>query len=245
MDHVDLAADGLVSIVFLCCNELASTRTCLESVLKRTRPPFELVLVDNGSVDETAEYLSEVRARTEPARVVVIRNRANAGYAVGCNQALAAAEGRDVVLLDNDTIVSEDWVDRLVAWSRHEWPHVGLVGVVSNCAASPQRIEVSYRDPGGLDALAAARRREFAGRALRVKRLSGFCLLIRRPVLDQVGGFDQAALAWASSRTTTCVFACKGGVGFRLLAALDVFCSTHQGSRTFEGLPASTCTAIA
>src|SRR5207249_8450710 len=54
------AGDELASLIILCCNELDYTRQCLESVLQHTRPPYELVLVDNGSTDGTAEYLAEV-----------------------------------------------------------------------------------------------------------------------------------------------------------------------------------------
>src|SRR5262249_34400973 len=45
------AGDELASLVILCCNEVGVTRLCLESVLRHTRPPYELVLVDNGSSD--------------------------------------------------------------------------------------------------------------------------------------------------------------------------------------------------
>src|SRR5438132_2156957 len=51
------AGDELASIIILCCNELAYTRQCLESVVRHTRWPYELILVDNGSTDGTAEYL--------------------------------------------------------------------------------------------------------------------------------------------------------------------------------------------
>ena len=84
------AAGGeLVSIVVLCCNELEYTRLCLKSVLRRTRPPYELVLIDNGSTDGTPAYLEEVRSRPGPARVEVVRNETNAGFPAGCNQGLA------------------------------------------------------------------------------------------------------------------------------------------------------------
>jgi hypothetical protein len=54
--------------IVLCCNQVEYTRQCLESVLRHTRPPYELLLVDNGSTDGTAEYLRELdqRSRYEP-----------------------------------------------------------------------------------------------------------------------------------------------------------------------------------
>ena len=62
------AGDELASIIILCCNELAYTRQCLESVVRYTRRPYELIVVDNGSTDGTAEYLQPWEGRQSIAR---------------------------------------------------------------------------------------------------------------------------------------------------------------------------------
>src|SRR5262249_27250458 len=80
--------DELASIIILCCNQLAHTRPCLESLLRHTRAPYELILVDNGSTDGTPGYLEEIRRRHGPARIEVIRNETNLGFPAGCNQGL-------------------------------------------------------------------------------------------------------------------------------------------------------------
>src|SRR5262249_5936216 len=82
--------DARISIVILCCNEVETTRLCLESVLRHTRPPYELVLVDNGSADGTPALLDEMRCRTGPVRVEIVRNEDNRGFAAGSNHGLAA-----------------------------------------------------------------------------------------------------------------------------------------------------------
>src|SRR5262249_7521240 len=175
----------------LCCNELEYTRLCLESVLRHTQPPYELVLVDNGSTDGTPAYLEEIRTRPGPARVEVIHNETNRGFPAGCNQALERARGSAVVFLNNDTVVTDAWLERLLAWSRHAWPKVGLVGPVSNYAPWPQGVVHAYRTLEEMHAFAAQRRQAFARRAMQAKRLTGFCLLVRRDVLEQIGGFDE------------------------------------------------------
>src|SRR5262249_10445401 len=81
-----LVGGPLASILVLCCNQLEYTRLCLESVLRHTRPPYELVLVDNGSTDGTPNYFRAIAARPGPARVAVIRNETNRGFPAGCNQ---------------------------------------------------------------------------------------------------------------------------------------------------------------
>jgi glycosyltransferase involved in cell wall biosynthesis len=227
--------DELVSIIILCCNQIAYSRQCLDSVLKHTRSPYELVIVDNGSTDETAGYLEELKNRAPTAghRVEVITNQENVGFAAGCNQALKRCRGQYVVFLNNDTIVTEGWLEGLVAWSLYDWPKNGLVGPMSNYAPDPQRVIVPYEGTEGIDAYAALRRHEFGGKALGVQRLTGFCLLARRGVLERIGGFDEQYALGFFEDDDLCVRARQAG--FHLFVASDVFIH-HFGSRTFAGL---------
>ena len=138
-----------------------------------------------------------------------------------------------MVFLNNDTVVTEGWLDRLIGWALHDWPQVGLVGPVTNYAAPPQQIPVEYQRLDGLDAFAARRRREFAGQACEFERLSGFCLLARREVLDQVGDFDERfGLGFFDDDDLGLRVR---QAGYKLLIAQDVFVH-HFGSRTFAGL---------
>jgi GT2 family glycosyltransferase/tetratricopeptide (TPR) repeat protein len=221
----------LVSVVIPCCNEAGYTRLCLESVLRHTRPPYELVLIDNGSTDETPALMEAARGRLGAQRVAVVRNPTNLGFPKACNQGLGQARGRHVVFLNNDTVVSDGWLDGLVA--RAALAQVGLLGAVSNYAPDPQRVEPGYSDLGGLAAFAARRRREYAGQALGVERLSGFCLLATREALEKVGGFDERFGLGFFDDDDLCVRVREAG--FRLLVALDVYVH-HFGSRTFAGL---------
>lgn len=225
--------DELASILILCCNELEYTRRCLESVLRHTRSPYELVIVDNGSTDGTPAYLEEFKQRSGPSRVAVIRNDQNRGYAAGCNQALAQAHGDYIVFLNNDTVVTPGWLDGLIAWSLSDWPNVGLVGAVTNYSRPPQQIDVDYTDLTGMLPFAARRRQEFSGKALVVERLTGFCLLARRAVLEKIGTLDEGYGIGFFEDDDVSVRAREAG--FKLLVALDVFIH-HFGSRTFAGL---------
>jgi GT2 family glycosyltransferase/tetratricopeptide (TPR) repeat protein len=225
--------DELASIIILCCNELDYTRQCLESVLAHTRAPYELVLVDNGSTDGTPAYLEELKGRPGPQRVVVLRNDTNQGFPKGCNQGLAQARGRYLVFLNNDTVVTAGWLEGLIAGALTDWPKVGLVGAVTNASRPPQQIPVDYADLTGMPAFAARRRRDYAGQSLFVERLTGFCLLARHEVLDQIGGFDEGFGAGFFDDDDLSVRALRAG--FRLLVAQDAFVH-HYGSRTFTAL---------
>jgi glycosyltransferase involved in cell wall biosynthesis/predicted Zn-dependent protease len=227
------AGDELASIIVLCCNQLDFSRLCLESVLRHTHGPYELVIVDNGSTDATPAYLEGLRGRPGPERVVVLRNEQNRGFAAGCNQALAEARGDYLVLLNNDTVVAAGWLEGLVRWALHDWPQAGLVGPVSNYTSPPQLVEVDYAGAAGIDAFAERRARDYAGRALTTERLTGFCLLFRRDVLEKVGLLDERFGLGFFEDDDLGVRVRQAG--FRLVVALDVFVH-HFDSRTFAGL---------
>jgi glycosyltransferase involved in cell wall biosynthesis/Flp pilus assembly protein TadD len=225
--------DELASVVILCHNELEYTRLCLESVLAATRAPYELVVVDNASTDGTPAYLEELRNRSGPERIVIFRNEDNKGFPAGCNQGLAAARGEYLVFLNNDTVVTAGWLDGLIDWSLIDWPRVGLVGAVTNATRAPQQVEAGYADLAGLPAFAASRRKQFAGKMLSVERLTGFCLLARREVLDRVGSFDEGFGTGFFEDDDLSVRTLRAG--YRLLVALNVYIH-HFGSRTFAAL---------
>ncbi len=105
---------GLASIIIPCWSQLEFTRQCISALRHYTRPPWELIVIDNGSTDGTAAYLSGVQdAAAVP--VTVISNRENRGFPAAINQGLQQARGEYLVLLNNDVVVTDAWLDQLVA----------------------------------------------------------------------------------------------------------------------------------
>jgi glycosyltransferase involved in cell wall biosynthesis len=131
----------LVSMVILTCNQLEYTRKCLDSILKHTQRPFELIIVDNGSTDGTVQFLeSEILRNCHDARVKIIKNNENKGFAGGNNQGMAAASGDYVLLLNNDVVVTPGWLDRMLSCAEKR-PEIGIIGPRSNYVSGPQRVE--------------------------------------------------------------------------------------------------------
>jgi len=227
------AGDELASIVVPVHGQADCTRVCLEAVLRFTRAPYEVIVVDNASPDGTPALLEEFRQRPGPARFEVVRNAENLGFGRACNQGIAASRGRYVVLLNNDAVVTPGWLDKLVALSLHDWPTVGMTGPVSNAATPEQTVEATYADAQQMLAFAAAHAARFAGQARARDRLSGFCLLVRREVLDAVGAFDERFGLGFFEDDDLSLRARKAG--YRLMVAHDVFVH-HDGSRTIRAL---------
>jgi len=175
------------SVVVVTHGNLVFTRLCLRTVLANSGEGLELVVVDNGSSDGTAAYLARLAERD--ARVRVLLNGANLGFAAACNQGLGLASGDHLVLLNNDAMVPPGWLDGL---RRHlAEPAVGLVGPVTNRIGNEAEIDTDYRTWG--EYLETARRRavEHAGEWLQIGTPAMFCLAMRRQTYLRLGPLDE------------------------------------------------------
>lgn len=216
------------SIVILTRNELEYTTQCIEGIARTTPQPHELVLVDNGSTDGTLEYLRSI------PDAVVIDNGRNLGFGGGCNLGIAASSGERILLLNNDVVPTDGWLEELHAGLDSD-PRVGLVGPRSNHIVGVQVVdEVGYDQDSldGLDAWAATWRATQAGRLTSIPRLVGFCILMERAVVDRIGGFDLRYGLGNFEDDDLCLRAAVAGYECRIAHGSFVH---HYGSRTFAG----------
>jgi GT2 family glycosyltransferase len=120
----------LVSVVLLAHNKAAYTERCLQGLLVTPYRPFELLAVDNGSTDTTAQLFDDFAGRLAGSGVETVRVNfdRNVGAVVGRNQAVARAKGSLIVFLDNDvTPRTLSWMGRFADYLRAH-PDVGAVG---------------------------------------------------------------------------------------------------------------------
>ncbi len=173
-----------VSIVILTYNNLEYTKKCVASIQKNTRQPYELIFVDNASKDNTVKYLKKI----PDAKLIL--NRQNVGFPSGCNQGIKEATGEYIVLLNNDVIVPKDWLTGLIECAESD-PTFGLVGPMTNNISGFQR-EMDFHIPAGQDfqQFAAAYRNKHKKEWQQVSRLAGFCLLIKKELIEKIGGLD-------------------------------------------------------
>src|SRR3972149_359743 len=133
-----------VAIVILSYNYLdETTKPCLESIFSaQTDCTFEVVVVDNASTDNTREYLQGFQARHPNLKLLF--EEENLGFARGNNAGIRAVEADHYVLLNSDVLVTDHWLDKLLAFAR-EHPEAGLIGPVSNSVGNEQCLHL----PGG------------------------------------------------------------------------------------------------
>ncbi len=214
-----------VSIVVPVHNNLADTRTCWTSIKKNTTLPFRLIIVDNGS-DEDIAY------EADQNNIEVIRNETNTGFANACNQGIRHTHGDYIVILNNDTIVTPGWLERLL-WHMQRDPKVGIVAPSTNFAASVQQIPTSYKTEKDLynfsENLYARNRHQ----AVDVEKVVGVCMLLRRSMLEEIGLFDTRFGPGNYEDDDLCLRARLAG--YKILWAKDVFVH-HAGSKTFRAI---------
>lgn len=209
----DSASNALVSIVVPCCGQLEHTRLSLPRVLRNSRPPFELICVDVGSLDGTTDYLCGV-TDAAPVRVEVVRKGSDRDFGAAVGEAFGQARGEFVAWVNNDVLVPKLWLQQLVALATANRA-LGMVGPMSNLAPDPQRVhDVPYRlrrqchpgskapawqdsvlDTAPFDQFAKEHRDHNTGEWMEVERLGGFCLLLSRAALATGALLDDQAEA--------------------------------------------------
>lgn len=172
----------ICDIVIPVWNQLEYTKECLSSLFKSTSFPFRLIIVDNASDARTAQYLDSVKEKS-PERVSLIRNNENLGFIKAVNQGIKRSMAPYVCLLNNDTQVAEGWLTEMVkvAEARDD---IGIVNPNSNTLGWKPKKRQS------LEAV-AQELKSYSGEYSRLPWASGFCMFIKRTVIQEVGLFDE------------------------------------------------------
>ncbi len=177
-----------VSIVMPVYGQLAYTLNCLDSLFRQdTRYSAEIIVIDDASADEaTRRHLPQVRG------IRYHRQPRNGGFIESCNAGGAMAEGRFILMLNNDTRVAKGWLDALI--DSFTWfPKAGLVG--SKMLQPDGRLleagnivwrDGSVRNYGRDD----DPNRPHYCHARQVDYVSGCSIVLPAPLWRQLGGFD-------------------------------------------------------
>ncbi|WP_313916873.1 glycosyltransferase [Tahibacter sp.] len=230
--HLPTWPQPQVSIVIPVYNKIAYTLACLKSLSTHAATAsFEVIVVDDGSSDDTAERLADVES------VRTIRNAQNLGFVGSCNAGAAAAQGEYVLFLNNDTVVTPGWLEALLRCFAEE-PDAGLVGakLVYPDGRLQEAGGIVFRDGSGWN---YGRFEDPADPRYNFRREADYCsgaaILLRRALFEQLGGFDMR-YAPAYYEDTDLAFAVRA-------AGLKVYYEPHSTVIHFEGITAGTDTA--
>jgi len=181
-----------ISIVIPVFNQHAVLRDCVESIVRHTTLPHEIVLVDDASDDPlTQTYLESVVSELPNCKV--LRQTENRGFVRSANIGILQSKG-DVVLLNSDTRVTRRWLNKLLRAAASS-EKVATVTPLSNAsgAFSVPELGVNAPLPPHLDdrAMAAIVARAGEPLYLNIPTGNGFCMFVSKKAIDEHGVFDE------------------------------------------------------
>lgn len=179
----------LVTVIIVNYNGLSHLKECLDSLRVQTLRDFEVILVDNASSDGSVGFVKE-----NYPEVKIIKNQRNLGYGGGNNAGIKVSRGKYVVLLNNDTKVDPQWLQKLVEAAQKD-------ETIGMCASKI----LNYYHPGIIDNAGLLMYRDGIGRGRgRLEKdtgqynseeevffPSGCAGLYRRAMLDEIGPLDE------------------------------------------------------
>jgi GT2 family glycosyltransferase len=229
-----------LSICIVSLNAKAYLRDCLDSIYKNcAHITFEIIVVDNGSTDNTIDMLTQ-----DYPEVRTIINKTNTGFTRPNNQAMQIARATDYILLLNpDTLIPENSLENLVDFANAH-PQAGIVGpkvlnrdgsFQTHCKRGEGRPWDTFSYFLGL-AKRYPKSKKFSGYLLtyldenqvnEVPSISGCCMLIRKKLIEAIGGLDEDLFAYQED-TEYCVRARKAGWQVFYAPVAEI---THFGGR--------------
>ena len=227
-----VASDPLVDVIMPVYKGYAETLRSIYSVLSQYQvTPFRLIVInDRSPITKLTNKLLELERR---GLIELLSNENNLGFVDTCNIGINMHKNRDIVLLNSDTEVYGDWLDRLCSHACK--PDVGTITPLSNNATicsypffnqdNTKQLEIDHKS---IDDIASA---HLKGQSVHTPTGVGFCLFIKRDCISKVGLLDSQSFGKGYGEEND--FCCRAiNSGFINLIAADVFV-THWGSCSF------------
>ncbi|MCR5671757.1 MAG: DUF6492 family protein [Butyrivibrio sp.] len=227
--HTGGGKNNKTLIVLVSYNNLFFTRECIKSIRDvLSEGSYKIAVVDNGSTDGSHKWLSE------QSDILYIRNEKNLGFGPACNQAVRATAGTeyadyDVFLLNNDTRLVFDAL-YFLKQALYSADDIGAVGSISNHAGNRQQVDVEFDRIDEYIKYGEKINVPMQGAMLERVRLSGFSMLVRRNLWDEIGGFDEDFVPGYFEDDVLCMEIMKKG--FRLMVVRNSFIY-HSGTESF------------
>lgn len=171
-------------LILLSWNNLEILKQCVDSILRCTRIPACLIIVDNGSTEpDLSDYLSSLKGN-DTIEVRVILNSVNEGFAKGMNKGITVSSAPYICLLNNDILVTGGWLEEMIKVAA-ENPVIGIVNPSSN------NFGLRFGKDTTLEGFAGAFKGQ-SGRWVEMNGCIGFCMLIKREVIGKIGCLDES-----------------------------------------------------
>lgn len=221
-----------LSIIIVTYNNLKYTKECVNAIIKNTFNKFELIIIDNGSDEDTIKYIDSLDCN-------YILNNKNMYFAHAVNQGLELASNKYTVLINNDLIVYKNWDLHLLNTYNFlsKIYKVGAVGPLGRAIGGKQDYVTLYGEHGFLfpytdnyDIFNLGNHEFRKNDYTETKLLCGGCLLINTELFKSFNGMDEQCVCVADDNDLSMRLRLDG---YKLFICEDVFVY-HYGHKTFE-----------
>ncbi len=212
-----------------------TTRACLDSLVPWVDDPeIEVLVVDNGSPDDSAQKTAAWCAAHPQVKCLL--SESNRGFAGGMNWGAGQARGRWLLLVNNDTIFPARALDALKQVVREAPADVAMLGPVTNAAGNGQRLWKPDATHEEWLQIGQWLNENPTHQLMPAYRCDFFCIAIRRDAWDRLGGLDLDFGLGYYEDFDFSLRLCQAG--YRQMITEDVFI-LHVGSATFKASPAA------
>lgn len=230
--------NSLVSVVIVNWNAKANLKECLDSLFKVRYSPLEVIVVDNGSSDGS---VAEVKKKFPSVKIVEVKK--NLGFAEGNNLGYEKSTGDYILFLNNDCIVTNNFLDKLVSYLKKN-PNVGIVqptiifyrpntnlhNKINSVGSFFLKSGFLYHQDYG---------KKFVGekynKPFEIFSAYGACFLVKREIIERIGLFDSDYFAYFEE-TDLCHRTWLAGYSVMTYPTVRVF---HKGAQTSAMLPSA------
>ena len=241
LDNQNIAENISVDVVVCVHNALDDVKKCFNSLIPTLEINHKVIIVDDQSDLETRTYLKKF-VKDNLAKVRMVRTKEQSFYTKSANIGLRESKADFIIFLNSDTVVSNNWINKMIS-SAFADDSIGIVGPLSN-AANLQSIPSISRTgdntainklPEGMTVEAINNLCENWSKEYDypiVPFVHGFCLGVKREVINRIGSFDEENFAKGfGEETDYCLRACKSGLN--CVIAIDTYVF-HAKSKSYE-----------
>jgi GT2 family glycosyltransferase len=223
------AGNPVISVIVVTWNRRDLLRACLESLARQTHSSFEVIVVDNGSDDGSADLVQNLAA-SYPVPLRLIANSANRGFCAANNQGFAASQSELVALLNNDAEAGPGWLEALESVIRL-YDDVGMAASKILVWENPEIVDkcghLIYPDGQNRGRGSGQLDRGQFDRVEEVLWPDGCAAMYRRAMLEDVGFFDEEFFAYADDAE----LGLRGRIaGWRCFYAPQAVVRHHRGA---------------
>ncbi|MCV6637151.1 glycosyltransferase [Candidatus Albibeggiatoa sp. nov. NOAA] len=208
-------------------NSLSYVKTCIDAVLAHTDiNQYQLYLINDASDQATSNYLENIANKAE--NIHLITNLSNLGFVKSCNLGMSKGQSPYILLLNSDVIVTPNWLFNLIKCAESD-NAIASVNPLTNNAA---QIDLAMTQGSNFYDINWRLQKEFLDKTISLDVVTGvgFCLLLRRSILQKVGLFDEVYGKGYCEESDLCMRLTTQG--YRTVVSPDVYVY-HQGQASF------------